>query len=216
MKRGLEWRPATSYNIVCKAALKELNRSTSDKEAEQTLADVPGPSSAEDRKTSDFVNSDFETMKEAYKSDIAFLKTIGQRIHDRNARLTNKLQEVKISKQMLYQKELNPIMGEKDSNLEVINCRVGMIGFFTTVMIQLSNGQDVFDQLASKGLGPIINLYVLITVASIIPIFRGRTRRAYGKWTPDAEVILGRIAMLGFGGLVFWELIDRLVHMMQG
>ncbi|KAK9917217.1 hypothetical protein WJX75_001947 [Coccomyxa subellipsoidea] len=106
---------------------------------------------------------------------------------------------------------------------EAINGRAAMLGFVAAVVAELQTGQSVWSQLAGKyvegdlkehalglsslGFGAII---ALLTYASIAPQFQAGEKpdsRSFGPFTPFLEAWTGRVAMLGFSGLLLVELI---------
>ncbi|EIE20463.1 hypothetical protein COCSUDRAFT_18438 [Coccomyxa subellipsoidea C-169] len=107
---------------------------------------------------------------------------------------------------------------------EAINGRAAMLGFVAAVVAELQTGQSVWSQLAGKyvegdlkehalglsslGFGAIV---ALLTYASIAPQFQAGTlqpdSRSFGPFTPFLEAWTGRVAMLGFSGLLLVELI---------
>lgn len=97
---------------------------------------------------------------------------------------------------------------------EVINSRLAMLGCVAALAAELTTQTTVFEQF-SKTPGPIIGTFVLFSVASLIPILKGVPRRGGKYWgglpqfTPDAEITVGRVAMLGFLGIVVNELITK-------
>ena len=49
---------------------------------------------------------------------------------------------------------------------------------------------------------PIALTFLAITIATLVPIYRGVKRSGTGIWTPDAELWNGRTAMIGMVALV--------------
>lgn len=97
---------------------------------------------------------------------------------------------------------------------EVINSRLAMLGCVAAITAELTTQTTVFEQFSKAPL-PIVSVFVLFSVASLIPMLKGVPRYGGGHWggikafTPDAEITVGRIAMLGFFGIVINELITK-------
>jgi len=88
---------------------------------------------------------------------------------------------------------------------EVINSRLAMLGFAIAAFFELTTGKDVFQQVKDYPLITIATFVVFIS-ASWIPFAKGQAYNVKsGPFTPALEVTLGRIAMLGFSGLVLNE-----------
>jgi len=88
---------------------------------------------------------------------------------------------------------------------EVINSRLAMLGFAVAAFFELTTGKDVFQQVKDY---PLITIatFVLFISASWIPFQKGQSYNVKsGPFTPAREVTLGRIAMLGFTGLILNE-----------
>jgi len=98
---------------------------------------------------------------------------------------------------------------------EVINSRLAMLGFVAAVAAEFATGRPVSQQVAVAPV-PIAVTFAIFIVASLIPILKGVPRKGGKDWpfgiaafTPDAEIVLGRTAMLGFLGLVITEAIKQ-------
>ncbi|CAL5229427.1 g12749 [Coccomyxa viridis] len=107
---------------------------------------------------------------------------------------------------------------------EAINGRAAMVGFVAAVFAELTTQQSVWSQIAGKttangkvlehgwqfaplGFGAVV---ALLTYASIAPQFQAGEKpdsRSVGPFTPFAEKWNGRLAMLGFSGLLLVEII---------
>ncbi|PHT38896.1 Early light-induced protein, chloroplastic [Capsicum baccatum] len=92
---------------------------------------------------------------------------------------------------------------------ERINGRLAMIGFVAAIGVELANGGDLSAQLSSGGLLWFLGSSVLLTLASIIPLFQGVTAesKSGGFMSADAEIWNGRFAMLGLVALAFTEYV---------
>eukprot|EP00873_Tetraselmis_striata_P035451 jgi/Tetstr1/455715/TSEL_042522.t1 len=90
---------------------------------------------------------------------------------------------------------------------EVINGRLAMLGFAAALGAELSTGQTVGAQFSSIP-GPMIFVVALFTTASLIPLAKqGTKEQKFGPFTPGAEMLNGRAAMIGFASLLVYEAI---------
>ena len=72
-----------------------------------------------------------------------------------------------------------------------------LCGFFA----ERVGGINLFQQLDVAPV-PIALTFLAITVASLVPQYRGVKRSGSGFWTPDAELWNGRAAMIGMVAVV--------------
>ncbi|KMT12360.1 hypothetical protein BVRB_5g102950 [Beta vulgaris subsp. vulgaris] len=92
---------------------------------------------------------------------------------------------------------------------ERINGRLAMIGFVAAVAVELSKGTDLFSQISNGGAEYFIGTSILLSVASLVPLFQGQRAEAKtdGLMNANAELWNGRIAMLGLVALAFTEFV---------
>lgn len=76
-----------------------------------------------------------------------------------------------------------------------------MLGVVAALGAEKFTGLNVFQQVRVAPV-PIALTFFIFTIATAVPVFRGQPRRGNGIFTSDAELINGRIAMVGFLGLV--------------
>ncbi|XP_061985117.1 early light-induced protein 1, chloroplastic-like [Populus nigra] len=93
---------------------------------------------------------------------------------------------------------------------ERINGRLAMIGFVAAMAVELSKGQDLFSQISNGGVSWFLGTSILLSVASLIPLFKGVSAesKSDGVMTSDAEMWNGRFAMLGLVALAFTEFVS--------
>lgn len=103
------------------------------------------------------------------------------------------------------QASISDVMAFSGSVPEITNGRLAMIGVIAALGAEFASGESVLRQLADEPTG--INLlFVLIIIASVVPALSKTPREAFGPFTPNAELINGRAAMLGFASLLAIEL----------
>ncbi|KAL7594960.1 early light-induced protein 1, chloroplastic [Lactuca sativa] len=92
---------------------------------------------------------------------------------------------------------------------ERINGRLAMIGFVSAMAVEVSSGQDVFTQIGNGGVAVFVGTSVVLTLASLVPLFKGVSvqSKSSGLMTSDAELWNGRFAMLGLVALAFTEYV---------
>eukprot|EP00887_Chlorella_sp_A99_P003027 scaffold9.g3027.t1 len=92
---------------------------------------------------------------------------------------------------------------------ELINGRLAMLGFLVALGAELSSGEGVAQQLGAGG-AAIPLAFAVFVAASLVPVFKGAVNdEAFGPFTPMAEQLNGRAAMLGFAGLLIMEALNN-------
>lgn len=94
---------------------------------------------------------------------------------------------------------------------ETINGRAAMLGVLAAVGAEAATGRNIVEQIQTAPLW-VAATFLTIIVASVVPVVKGTKRETsnlLGKWTPEAETLNGRIAMLGFVALIATNLASR-------
>ncbi|KXZ56244.1 hypothetical protein GPECTOR_1g212 [Gonium pectorale] len=106
---------------------------------------------------------------------------------------------------------------------EAINGRAAMLGFVAAVVSEALTHQAVWSQIAGRyadgdlleaPIGSATLLFgavvALTTMATLVPKLVGNLEvdsRSFGPFTPGLEKIVGRVAQMGFAGLLIVELV---------
>lgn len=101
-------------------------------------------------------------------------------------------------------KSLGDLMAFSGPAPELINGRLAMLAFVAALGAELSTGQTVLTQLAEEPTGVVLAAVAFAT-ASLIPMLASSKREAFGPFTPSAEMLNGRAAMIGFASLLIVE-----------
>jgi hypothetical protein len=95
---------------------------------------------------------------------------------------------------------------------EIINSRLSMLAFVAAVGAELATGQTVIQQFNTAPKA-VIATVVIFAIATLIPIVRGVPRKdakefgGLSPFTSKAELINGRLAIIGFPALLIQEAI---------
>ncbi|KDP40234.1 hypothetical protein JCGZ_02232 [Jatropha curcas] len=92
---------------------------------------------------------------------------------------------------------------------ERINGRLAMVGFVAAIAVEVAKGQDFFAQLSDGGIPLFVGTSIVLSLASLIPLFKGVSveSKSDGFMTSNAELWNGRFAMLGLVALAFTEYV---------
>jgi len=86
---------------------------------------------------------------------------------------------------------------------EVINSRLAMVGFVLALLGEQLYNKNIIEQ-ATSWPAAVAAVVLTITVATLVPITKGVPRTGNNVFSPTAELINGRLAMLGIAAL-FWN-----------
>ena len=91
-----------------------------------------------------------------------------------------------------------------------------MIGFVLALVGEATTGRNVFQQVTHAPLA-VASIFVLFTVATVVPVVRGVPRKGNSVFSSDAELINGRCGSLACClnamYLAFWQCT---IHIMKG
>merc|ERR1711924_214065 len=82
---------------------------------------------------------------------------------------------------------------------ETINGRLAMLGFIAALGAEAASGETVFQQIGDA------EPSILFAAASLIPTLKGVKKEKFAFFSPEAEMLNGRAAMIGFALLLAIE-----------
>ena len=87
---------------------------------------------------------------------------------------------------------------------EKINGRLAMLALLIAIRGELETGSTVLQQAMHPSWGVAVAMG-LVVYGSLVPILKGAIDEPFGVFTPTAEAVNGRLAMLGFVALAALE-----------
>ena len=87
---------------------------------------------------------------------------------------------------------------------ETVNGRLAMLGFIAALGAEASSGETVFQQVGDAE-PSILFAFIMFAAASLIPILKGVKKEKFAFFSPEAEMLNGRAAMIGFALLLAIE-----------
>merc|ERR1711959_273965 len=87
---------------------------------------------------------------------------------------------------------------------ETVNGRLAMLGFIAALGAEASSGETVFQQIGDAE-PSILFAFIMFAAASLIPILKGVKKEKFAFFSPEAEMLNGRAAMIGFALLLAIE-----------
>ena len=87
---------------------------------------------------------------------------------------------------------------------ELINARCSMVAFVAAAAAEASTDKPVLTQLACEPV-PILLFVGLMAAATFAPMLKSAGEKSSGPFTPSAELLNGRAAMIGFASLLITE-----------
>merc|ERR1711990_397237 len=92
---------------------------------------------------------------------------------------------------------LGDAMAFAGSAPETINGRLAMLGFIAALGAEASSGETVFQQIGDAE-PSILFAFIMFAAASLIQILKGVKKEKFAFFSPEAEMLNGRAAMIGF------------------
>lgn len=108
---------------------------------------------------------------------------------------------------------LSDAMRFKGAGPEIINGRLSMVAVVSAIAAELVTGKTIVEQFQLAPV-PIVGISSLFVIATLIPILKGVPRKDAAEFggikyfTSKAELINGRLAIIGFPCLLIQELIN--------
>lgn len=101
---------------------------------------------------------------------------------------------------------ISDVMAFSGAAPEIVNGRLAMLGFVSAVAAEFNSDVSVLKQWSSEP--TLISLtFVLFMAGSLVPILAGK-KESLGPFTPNAELLNGRAAMIGFASLIAVEVAN--------
>lgn len=82
--------------------------------------------------------------------------------------------------------------------------RLAMVGIICGALGEIKSGLTIVQQ-AQTHTAQLVLTSMVIVYASLVPVMNGAMREPFGYFTPRAEIVNARAAMLGFGLLLLLE-----------
>ncbi|KAG2432457.1 hypothetical protein HXX76_008802 [Chlamydomonas incerta] len=99
----------------------------------------------------------------------------------------------------------NDVMSFSGTAPEIVNGRLAMLGFVSAVAAEMVSGEGVLKQWSEEPTGIAI-AFILFISGSMVTAFRPRRDEKLGPFTPQAELLNGRAAMIGFAAMLAIEI----------
>lgn len=79
-----------------------------------------------------------------------------------------------------------------------------MVAFISALGAELASGETILSQWSDEPTGVALT-FILFSAATLIPLLSSSKREAFRPFTPEAETLNGRAAMIGFAFLLLSE-----------